>query len=67
MPKSDIKPFNPECRCGGVAEREVRFDDMLDSMYHRYVCPRCKRKTGKHLTRWEAQEEWEEINADSGR
>ena len=66
MPKSDIKPFNPYCRCGGVAVREVRFDALLDSMYHRYICLRCKRKTGKYLMRWEAQAEWEEKYAAAG-
>ena len=59
MPISDIKPFNPDCRCGRTAEREVQFDECLNAAYHRYVCT-CGRKTRKHLTRWEAQEEWEE-------
>ena len=66
MSRSDIKPFSPDCPCGGVAERKVQFDELLDSMYHQYICPRCGRKTGKHLTRWEAQAEWEEKYAAAG-
>lgn len=49
------------CRCGGgEAQLERRFDERMDEMYSRYRCPACGVYTLAHLTRWEAQAEWEE-------
>ena len=54
------------CKCGGSAAHESRFDERMDEMYHRYKCDRCGYYTLAHLTRWEAQAEWEERNAAAG-
>ena len=53
------------CRCGGEAEHETRFDELMDEMYHRYRCKKCGTRTLPHLTLWEAQAEWEEKHAVS--
>ena len=54
------------CRCGGEAEHQARFDERYDEMYHRYKCKKCGAFTLAHLTRWEAQAEWEARNATAG-
>lgn len=60
------EPWHAPCCCGCLPVMERQFDERMDEMYIGYRCPGCGAHTLRHLTRWEAQAEWEEKYAASG-